>query len=383
MSAQETKRKRIAPYMAVGLSSNCRAITKRSDSMNNLRDIENCIHSAIFLMNIELPVKLVALPEGAISGLNSEQYWPDHVSFARECAIDIPGEETDFLGELARHYETYIIAQAKAKWPEVIKDRFFNTAFLIDPNGKVIWKSAKNHIFAREHSCTPHDIYDVWVKKFGDGIDAFYPVCKTEDIGNIGGGVCGDGVMPEYGRALALNGAEIIYRPSFPEPWVGTGAFRVQNRAHALFNNCYVIAPQSGYLYMHPDMKEPVDTGSGDAHIVDYLGNVISFSAIPNSIIGAIFDIEQLRSFKERALFGNFIKDLRTEIFKKMYEKPIHPKNLCIDKPPMQHADGDEILRDNIKRLQERGVYTPPAEHFEGAKYIPAKRNPIKLPKKK
>lgn len=244
---------------------------------------------------------------------------------------------------------------------------------MVDPNGKVVWKSAKNHLFPREHSCTPHDVYDVWVKKFGDDIDAFYPVVRT-DIGNIGGGVCNDGTVLEYGRALALNGAEIIYRPSFPEPWVGTGAFRVQNRAHALFNNCYVIAPQSGYLFMHPDMKEGVDTGSGDAHIIDYRGNVISQNFVPNGIIGAIVDIERLRSYRERALWGNWVKDLRTEIFKRMYEKPIHPKNQYIDRPPMRADEGDEVLRGNIKRLQERGVYTPPADHFEGPRYIPARR---------
>ena len=27
---------------------------------------------------------------------------PDHEEFARECAIDIPGPETDYLGGLAR-----------------------------------------------------------------------------------------------------------------------------------------------------------------------------------------------------------------------------------------------------------------------------------------
>jgi beta-ureidopropionase len=32
----------------------------------------------------------------------------------------------------------------------------------------------------------PHDVYDRWVELFGDGIDAFYPVLRTDDIGNIG-----------------------------------------------------------------------------------------------------------------------------------------------------------------------------------------------------
>ena len=38
--------------------------------------------------------------------------------FARECAIDIPGPETDYLGGLARQWNAYIMAQAKARHPE-------------------------------------------------------------------------------------------------------------------------------------------------------------------------------------------------------------------------------------------------------------------------
>jgi hypothetical protein len=70
------------------------------------------------------------------------------------------------------------------------------------------------------------------------------------------------------------------------------------------------------------------------------------------------------------SLFGNGLKDLRTEIFKRMYEKPIHPKNMWIDQDPLQHADNDEIFRGNIKRLQEMGAYTPPAVHYPGSKFI-------------
>jgi predicted amidohydrolase len=167
--------------------------------MINLKTIESHIHGAMSIVSIQLPVKIVALAEGAIQGFTDEIFDVDHVTFAREVAIEIPGEETEFLGELARQYQTYIIGQAKARWPEVIKDRYFNTSFIIDPKGKVIHKAAKNHVFPREHSCTPHDVYDIWVKKFGDTIDAFFPVCHTPDVGNIGTGVCNDGVFLEWG----------------------------------------------------------------------------------------------------------------------------------------------------------------------------------------
>ena len=70
-------------------------------------------------------------------------------------------------------------------------------------------------------------------------------------------------------------------------------------------------------------------------------------------------------------LNSNWIKDLRTEVFRRMYDEPIHPKNLWLEQDPLRHADVDEIYRDNIRRLIERGTFTPPAVHHPGATYHP------------
>jgi beta-ureidopropionase len=76
--------------------------------------------------------------------------------------------------------------QCKARWPEVIADRYFNTLAVINLEGRVVHKAAKNHVWCREHSTVPHDVYSRWVEVFGDGIEAFYPVLRTPDIGVIG-----------------------------------------------------------------------------------------------------------------------------------------------------------------------------------------------------
>ena len=107
--------------------------------------------------------------------------------------------------------------------------------------GEVVHKAAKNHLWCRERSCTPHDVYDRWVELFGDGIDAFYPVLRTEDIGNLGTICCSDGEYPEAVRALAFNGAEVVYRPSEAVPMTTWGSepggtWLLQNRGHAHFN---------------------------------------------------------------------------------------------------------------------------------------------------
>lgn len=365
----------IAPYLCVGISSVAYNISKREDIQRNLDNIEDCIIGAVETVNINMPVKMVALAEGALTGFTDEVYDLPHKLAANELFIEIPGKETDRLAKLAKQYGIYILVQCKARWPEVIKDRYFNTLFIISPDGEIVHKSAKNHIWCRERSCTPHDVYDRWVELFGDDIDAFYPVLKTDDIGNIGTICCSDGEYPEAVRALAFNGAEVVYRPSEAMPMTGSGStgggsWMVQNRGHAEFNALYMVCPNVGPVYVHPKTEFPFNVGGGNSHIVDYRGEVISYQADnANSIVVAVIDIEALRQFRVMNLNSNWTKDLRTELFKKMYDKPIHPKNLWLKNEPLHHEDVDKIYRENIERLIERGAYTRPYHNFEGAKY--------------
>ncbi len=368
----------IAPYLAVGLSTVVYGVAERKHIKWNLETIEDGIHATMGVISINMPVKVIALAEGALTGFTDEIFDVPHVVAAHDLFIDIPGEETEVLGKLAKHYETYLIVQCKARWPEVMADRYFNTLFVISPQGEVVHKAAKNHLWCRERSCTPHDVYDRWVELFGDGIDAFYPVLRTKDIGNIGAICCSDGEYPEAVRALAFNGAEVVYRPSEAVPMTNWGSepggtWLIQNRGHAHFNAVYMLCPNVGPVYAHPKMRHPFDIAGGSSHIVDYLGNVISYSASSyNTFVTGIIDIEALRQFRVMNLNSNWMKDLRTEIFRKMYEEPIHPANLWLEDHPKSHAVVDDVYRANIQRLIERGTFTPPTYPSPGAKYIPA-----------
>ena len=365
----------VAPYMAVGLSTIVYGVAERKHIKVNLDIIEDNIHAAMSMVNINMPVKLIALAEGALTGFTDEAFDLPHTLAARELFIDIPGPETERLAALAKMYGTYIIVQCKARWPEVMDNRFFNTLFIIAPSGEIVHRAAKNHIWCRERSCTPHDVYDRWVELFGDGIEAFYPVLRTDDIGNIGTICCSDGEYPEAVRALAFNGAEVVYRPSEAMPMTGNsypggGGWMIQNRGHAQFNGLYMVCPNVGPVYLHPKMRHPVDIAGGNSHIVDYYGNIMSYSASgANTMVAAILDIEALRQFRAMNLNSNWIKDLRTEVFRRMYEEPIHPKNLWMNDDPLSHEPVDEIYRDNIRRLVKRGTFTPPAIDFPGAVY--------------
>src|ERR671925_1526069 len=112
------------PYSAVGLIPTVVGIRKREEIERNLEHISHLIKAASWLSSLDLPVRLIAIPEGGLQAFNDEVLDLDHVTFARECAIDIPGEETEAIGQIAREYDVFIMAQAKAKHPD-LKDRFF------------------------------------------------------------------------------------------------------------------------------------------------------------------------------------------------------------------------------------------------------------------
>ena len=113
----EGPRQPVPPYMAIGISTVVHGIGSRRDIARNLPIVEDAIHAAVSVIGINMPVRLIALAEGALTGFTDEIFDIPHVTAARELFIDIPGPETERLASLARHYGTYIVAQCKARWP--------------------------------------------------------------------------------------------------------------------------------------------------------------------------------------------------------------------------------------------------------------------------
>lgn len=81
----------VAPYMAVGLSTVVRGISKRSEIARNLDVIEDAIHAAVSIIGINMPVRLIALAEGALTGFTDEIFDIPHTVAARDLFIDLPG----------------------------------------------------------------------------------------------------------------------------------------------------------------------------------------------------------------------------------------------------------------------------------------------------
>jgi beta-ureidopropionase len=352
----------IKPYTAVGLIPTVRGIRKRSDIRVNLEHLEHLTKAAAWLSSLDLPVRLIAVPEGALQGFNDEVLDLDHVTFARECAIDVPGEETEALGRLAREYGAYVMAQAKARHPDM-PDRYFNVGFILDPRGELILTHYKvSPLFPVEHSVCPHDVYDWWVEKYGNTLDAFWPVVDTE-IGRLGIMMANEGSYPENARALALNGAEVLYRGSYPHPAAGNGMFEIQSRARALDNNLYVVAPNMGTYYLFPEDTTAIDTFGGQSLVINYRGAVVGEQryGAGSTYVAGVIDVEALRDHRARAQWDNWLKDLRTELYQILYQQPIYPKNLYLDRAPMKHAEyREQVIERQVRLLHERDIWVRP-----------------------
>jgi hypothetical protein len=93
----ETQKKPIAPYMAIGLSTVTYCIANRRHIRKNLEIIEENIHAAISMANINMPVKLLSLAEGALTGFTDEIFDLPHTLAARDL-IDIPGKKLNISG---------------------------------------------------------------------------------------------------------------------------------------------------------------------------------------------------------------------------------------------------------------------------------------------
>jgi beta-ureidopropionase len=179
-----------------------------------------------------------------------------------------------------------------------------------------------------------------------------------------------EGSYPENGRGLALNGAEVVYRASLPAPFSENDFFEITNRARALENNMFIVAPNIGGYHLFPDSETPIDAGGGQSMIVDYRGTLVGKQRDTNgsTFVSGPINIEALRHHRQSAQVTNWTKDIRAELAQIIYEQPIYPKNLYADKGPGRHAEYKrDVIDRQVRLMQERGIWKAPSTGSGGA----------------
>ncbi|MYS85114.1 nitrilase-related carbon-nitrogen hydrolase [Embleya scabrispora] len=310
----------------------------------------------------EVPVRLVVLPEYFMQGVTTPGKGEDGIQQFLDKAVSIPGPEMDVLAEKAREYGIYIAGGGVIEVTPEFPDRWFNTAFIIDPSGEIALKYHKWHIPATLGlGSSPHDLYDDYGKVYGNSIKDLFPVLDTE-IGKLGTMTCHDGCTPEVSRALGFNGVEVICHPGAIQEFEGVSRpwdfwkFTRQTRAHD--NMSYLLGSNWGQVNhaFYPKAFCP-----GGSMIIDYTGMVLREAPYPSEqIIAATIDIESLREHRTIANHNTWI-DVRTEPFREIYADPIYPANRFPDgQPPRNLAAKVRGARDAMRTLYARGQFTPP-----------------------
>jgi len=141
-----------------------------------------------------------------------------------DVAAPIPGPHTARLGEAARRNRLWVVAGLT----ERAGRRVFNTAVLLDRQGRLAGTYRKVHLPREE-----------W--KEGRTPGSAYPVFDT-DFGRVAMMICYDWFFPEAAEAFALQGAEVLFaptwgntRPDAPDGRAdGETTFRVRARDNGL-----------------------------------------------------------------------------------------------------------------------------------------------------
>lgn len=359
-------RKKVDKYTALVVQPEVHVANDKDGIYKNLERYCNLIDFGVGYF-YERPVRLVVFPEYFLQGVTTPGKGEDGLEAFMKKAITVPGPELDVLAEKCKEYGIFIAGGGVVEQVPEFPDRWFNTAFIIGPDGKVILKYHKWHIPASIGLGTsPHDMLDDYNKVFGDSIQTRFPVVDTE-IGKLGTMTCHDGATPEVSRALGYNGVEVICHPGaiqevegVSEPW-DFWMFTRRTRAHD--NMCYLLGSNWGvvnYEY-YPKAFCP-----GNSMIIDYTGMVLRHAPYPaEQILAATIDIEGLRDHRTIANHNMWI-DVRTEGFREMYENSIYPPNLFPPGKPLRNlAEKMAGAKQVLNTLYGRGQFTPPHGYTE------------------
>jgi beta-ureidopropionase len=144
-------------------------------------------------------------------------------------AEPIPGPTTELVIELACETGMVVIAPI---YEEDQPGVYYNTAVVIDADGRYLGKYRKTHI---------PQVRGFWEKYYFRPGNLGYPVFDTA-VGRIGVYICYDRHFPEGWRALGLAGAKIVFNPSATSRGLSAYLWNLEQPAAAVANEYFVGA---------------------------------------------------------------------------------------------------------------------------------------------
>ena len=199
-----------------------------------------------------------------------------------ENAVAIESGYVTAVKDAAAKYKIGVCATFLSK----TKDKFQNTAIVIDRSGKILLN------YAKVHTC------DFSLEKLLQHGSEFR-VCDFEGV-QIGVMICYDREFPESARVLMLKGAEIILVPNACD----MNPLRINQLSTRAFENMVGVAMANypGKGWGGSCAFSPV--------VFDENGNcldnvIIKANDVLEDILIAEFDMDRMRAYRERETWGN------------------------------------------------------------------------------
>lgn len=234
--------------------------------------------------------RIICFPELAF-----EPFYPqyDHPSDPAQYAEPIPGTITEAFSALAAEFGVVIVLNLY----EADTDKTYDSSPVINVDGSILGTTRMVHI--TDYACF-HE------KKYYTPGNRGAPVYETP-FGKIGVAICYDRHYPEYMRALALNGAEIVFVPQagavgeWPE-----GLYESELRT-AAFQNGYFTA------LCNRVGEEPKLTFAGESFVCNPSGEVLARAGKQTEeILYCDIDLADVHRSHAKTLF---LKDRRPELY--------------------------------------------------------------------
>lgn len=224
-----------------------------------------------------------------------EPFYPQHADpkDPSKFAETIPGDITNAFSELAKEFGVVIVLNLYEKAGKAL----FDSSPVIDTDGSILGTTRMVHI--TDYACF-HE------KEYYTPGDQGAPVYDTK-FGKIGVAICYDRHYPEYMRALAVAGAEIVFIPQAGSvgEWPD-GLYEAEVRT-ASFQNGYFTA------LCNRVGKEDKLTFAGESFVCNPKGEIlIQAEEGTDEIIYAELDLAEVKNSHARTLF---LRDRRPDLY--------------------------------------------------------------------
>jgi len=283
-----------APGVAVANRGKYATVPLRQDAINvtaiqsRVRSVDVNNLKPTLKANLDHALDLIDIAQGSPDAWGGERLWgakqdlicmhefpiqgfqPWTRTELNKVAFDLPGPETEAIGQRAKKYGCYIAFGCYAKeqgWPRHV----INMSVIVGPSGEIVarhWKARNMLGMFGDNALigtTVYDVLDRYVEMYG--WDAVLPVART-DIGNIA--MTAVGMEPLLYQCLALKGAEILVMS------VTGGSNADSATATARYNRIYTVGVGNSVSPDNIGFMESAGAEDGGAVIIDPRGTVLA-----------------------------------------------------------------------------------------------------------